>query len=408
MKVAHVVCAFPPFRGGMGNVAFEFARILSKIGHEVTVFTADNPSPVFFKKNKEQRVCDLDNEEIYNSGEAQIKEKFKIVRLKPLFRYGYAAFLPQLFWRLNNFDIIHLHYPFYGAAEIILLKKIFAGQKMKLIVHYHMDTIGAGLKGIIFKLHRLIIFPFLIKLADTVTCASLDYIKHSNSSFFYEKYNKKFRQTLFGVDLDFFKPDDFSDSKIAVNASPQGEKIILFVGGLDKAHYFKGLKNLLESVKKLENNSWKLLIVGEGDLRPYYEKLASELGVGNRMKFTGSASPGKLAEYYRGSYVLVLPSTDKSEAFGLVLLEAMASGTPVIASNLPGVRSVFKNGKEGLSIKPGDVNDLTSKLRAILKYEKMADEMGRAARELAEKKYSWDEVGERLNLIYYQVKYTPR
>lgn len=400
MKVAHVVCAFPPVRGGIGNVAFEFARILSKIGHEVTVFTVDNPSPVFFKKNKEQRVCDLNSEEIYNSGEAQIKEKFKIVRLKPLFRYGYAAFLPQLFWRLNNFDIIHLHYPFYGAAEIILLKKIFAGQKMKLIVHYHMDTIGAGLKGIIFKLHRLIIFPFLIKLADTVTCASLDYIKHSNSSFFYEKYNKKFRQTLFGVDLDFFKPLN--------NTKEKSKKNILFVGRLDKAHYFKGLKNLLEAVKKLENNSWKLLIVGDGDLRPYYEKLTQGLVIGNRVEFVGNASPEKLAEYYRRSYVLVLPSTDKSEAFGLVLLEAMASGTPVIASNLPGVRSVFKNGKEGLSIKPGDVNDLVSKLRAILKYEKMADEMGRAARDLAEKKYSWDEVGERLNLIYYQVKYTPR
>lgn len=407
MKIAHLVCAFPPLRGGMGNGAYQFAQILSKIGYQVTVFTPlYGYAGVFFKKRKSnddsasEGLCGVDNKTTTDFTRDLKDKRFNIVMLKPFLKYGHAAFLPQLFWRLRSFDIVHLHYPFYGAAEIVLLKKIFSGKKMKLIVHYHMDTVGDGLKGFIFKFHRLIVLPLLIRLADIITCASIDYIKHSNLSGYFEKYGGKFRQTLFGVDLNQFQPRE--------DIFKQKEKTILFVGGLDRAHYFKGLDNLLKAVSKLKINNWNLAIVGDGDLRPRYENLCRLLNIDKKVKFVGSVGPEKLVEYYNNCYVLVLPSVDKSEAFGLVLLEAMASGKPVIASNLPGVRSVFKNGVHGLTVKPGDVSDLVSKLKALLSYEKLAKDMGRAGRELVEKKYSWDKVGERLDLIYHYVKYTPK
>jgi glycosyltransferase involved in cell wall biosynthesis len=397
MKIAHIVCAFPPLRGGMGNSVYQFVQILSKIGHQATVFTpAYRHGGDFLNKGE----CFIEDETSKNAALDIQDKKFHIVRLKPFFRYGYAAFLPQLFWRLRSFDIIHLHYPFYGAAEIVLLKKIFLGKKMNLIVHYHMDTIGDGLKGFIFKFHRLFVLPLLIRLADIITCASIDYIKHSNLFGYFEKYGGKFRQTLFGVDLNQFQPRN--------NIFEHKEKTILFVGGLDRAHYFKGLDNLLKAVSKLKINNWNLVIVGDGDLRPRYENLCRLLNIAQKVKFAGSVSHEKLAEYYNNCYVLVLPSLDKSEAFGLVLLEAMASGKPVIASNLPGVRSVFKNGIHGLTVKPGDVSDLVSKLKALLSYEELAKDMGRAGRELAETRYGWDKVGERLDLIYHYVKYTPK
>lgn len=396
MKVAHVVCAFPPLSGGMGNSVYQFVQVLSKIGYQATVFTPTYKHAGDFLNEGE---CFIGDETRENAVPDIQDKKFRIVRLKPFFKRGYAAFLPQLFWRLNKFDIIHLHYPFYGAAEIVLLKKIFLGKKMNLIVHYHMDTVGDGLKGFIFKFHRLIVLPLLIRLADIITCASIDYIKHSNLSSYFEKYGGKFRQTLFGVDLERFQPRK--------NVFEQ-QKTILFVGGLDRAHYFKGLDVLLKAVSKLKINNWNLAIVGDGDLRPRYENLCRLLNIAQKVKFVGNIKNDKLAEYYNNCYVLVLPSQDRSEAFGLVLLEAMASGKPVIASNLPGVRSVFKNGVHGLTVKPGDVSDLVSKLKALLSYEKLAQDMGKAGRELAETRYGWDKVGERLDLIYHYVKYTPK
>ncbi len=407
MKIAHIVCALPPAKGGMGNGAYQFAKILSQIGYQVTVFTPAYGYAGFFLKKR--RLNDNSASEELRAADNKITtyltrdlkdERFNVVRIKPFLKYGYAAFLPQLLWRLRSFDIIHLHYPFYGAAEIVLLKKILSGKKMKLIVHYHMDTVGDGLRGFIFKFHRLFILPLLIRLANIITCASIDYIKHSNLSRYFEKYGGKFRQTLFGVDLNQFQPRE--------NIFERKEKTILFVGGLDRAHYFKGLDNLLKAVSKLNINSWNLVIVGDGDLRPRYENLCRFLNIDKKVKFAGRVDEEELAGYYNQCYVLVLPSTDKSEAFGMVLLEAMASGKPVIASNLPGVRSVFKNGIQGLTVKPGDVSDLVSKLKALLSYEKLAQDMGRAGRELAETRYGWDKVGERLDLIYHYVKYTPR
>jgi glycosyltransferase involved in cell wall biosynthesis len=105
--------------------------------------------------------------------------------------------------------------------------------------------------------------------------------------------------------------------------------------------------------------------------------------------------------------VVVLPSINQGEAFGLVLLEAMACSKPVIASNLPGVRSVFKNGNQGLLVKPGDVKDLVKKIKVILTDDQLAKRMGRAGRSLVINKYTWDKVGRRLDIIYHYVKYTP-
>ena len=98
MKIAHVICTFPPYKGGMGNVAYEQAKELANLGHEVTVFT---PS---YSKEKQD----------FN---------FNVVRLKSLIKFGNAAFLPQLIYRLRKFDVVQLHHPFFGATEIVWLAK---------------------------------------------------------------------------------------------------------------------------------------------------------------------------------------------------------------------------------------------------------------------------------------------
>jgi glycosyltransferase involved in cell wall biosynthesis len=120
----------------------------------------------------------------------------------------------------------------------------------------------------------------------------------------------------------------------------------------------------------------------------YYKRKSKDLGILEKTEFLNNVSDKELTKLYREADLFVLPSVTKGEAFGIVLLEAMASGVPVIASNLPGVRKVFKNKEEGLIIKPNSVNDLVSKINKILFNKKLKLEMAEKTRKLAEKKYS--------------------
>jgi len=409
MKIAQIVCTFPPYQGGMGNSVYNFARSLAALGHEVVVFTTAGG-----KKSKQQS----DDNNIFTPLEILPYQRqsgsltgftdqllnFKVVRLKPLFRYSNAAILPQLFWRLDKFDIVHLHYPFFGAMEIILLLKLFFKPKFKLVMHYHMDAAAAGFKGVIFKLSNALILPILLRQARIISCASLDYVKHSQVARYYSKHEKKFRQTLFGVDLEQFVifHDHVRDNKT--------DQTILFVGGLDKAHYFKGLENLLYAVKILKNKikePIKLVVIGEGELKEFYQILAAKLKIDKIIDWPEQIDISDLVKYYNYSDIFVLPSINQTEAFGLVLLEAMACAKPVIASNLPGVRSVFKNGAQGLLAKPGDIKDLAAKIKILLLDYSKAKQMGLAGRKLVEAKYTWEKVAKRLDLLYHYAKYTP-
>ena len=385
MKIAQIVCVWPPYRGGMGNSVCNIAEKLANLGHEVTVFTPD-----------------------YNyrgASELNLPEsKFTVHRLRPLLKYGNAAFVPQLFWKIKNFDIVHLHYPFYGALKPVLLRKFLWGRRMKLILHYHMDSRAKGLKGAIFILYRVLILPLLARAADIITCASLDYVKHSKLKNYYRWRPDKFRQISFGVNLEQFViyRDDLNKQR--------DYGVILFVGGLDRAHYFKGLDNLLQALSQLINqpelSQTVLNVVGSGELLDYYRNRARNLGLEQAVFFYDQVDNSKLVDFYNYCDCLVLPSINQSEAFGLVLLEAMACSKPVITSNLPGVRSVFKNGRQGLLVRPGDVNDLAEKLIMMLSNKTKARAMGQAGRALVESKYTWDKVAKRLDSIYYYVKYS--
>lgn len=378
MRIAHVICTFPPYRGGMGNSAYQLGASLAGRGYDVTVITPDYG--------------------IEAGGQASVKEKFKTLRLRPFFQYGNAAFIPRIFFALNNFEIIHLHYPFFGAACLVLLKKIIAGKKIKLVVQYHMDPLAAGFKGIVFKFSQLFILPLIIRYADAAVCSSFDYLENSDAAGLFKKYRQKFSVVPFGVDLKKFEKNNGTEKKDDLRSE---EKHILFVGGLDRAHYFKGLDILFQSLAKiLANNKYYLAVVGSGDLQEYYKELAEKLGISSAVKFFDKVEDGDLPVFYHQADVVVLPSINKGEAFGLVLLEAMASGKPVIASNIPGVRSVFHDGIEGLLVASGDIGDLAEKLKIILADNELAEKMGEAGKKLVKEKYTWEKAAESLEDIY--------
>lgn len=372
MKIAEVTSTFPPYKAGMSNVAYYNAWALTTLGHEVTVFTTR-----------------------YKRGSSVDAYPFRVERLSAWFKYGNAGILPQLFYKLSGFDIIHLHYPFFGGAEIIyFLDKL---RDLNLLVTYHMDVVGTGLASKFFKWHQEHVTPKILDRADKIIVTSYDYARNSNLKDRLEAEPEKFVEVPIGVNELLFKPR-YRDKDIISKYDLYDKQVVLFVGGLDKAHYFKGVNILIQAVKKLNaRDDFRVIIIGDGDLKQSYQSLVDSLGLGRKIIFAGFVPDDLLPKYYSIADMLVLPSTDKSEAFGIVSLEAMSSGVPVIASDLPGVRSVVDKKKTGLLVKPGDANNLADMIEYLLKNPRIAQEFGRAGREKILDKYTWNKITKNLD-----------
>ncbi|MCX6740470.1 MAG: glycosyltransferase [Candidatus Parcubacteria bacterium] len=385
MKIAQVVCRFKPYKGGISNVAYDYALGLSKLGHQVTVFT-----PLVDSKDNEVKFAE-----------------FEVRRLKPLFSFGNSGFLPQLFWELRDFDLVNLHYPFFGGAEVVWLLKKYLGKKLKLVINYQMDVVGSGWKKSIFSFHTKHFMPKIIASADKVIVSSFDYAKNSNIKELIIQRSDKFVEIPPSVNLNIFKPainDQILMKKFDIKAN---EKVLLFVGALDQAHYFKGIHFLIDSYKAIGLDNLKIIIVGEGDLKNEYQKHVLDLGLIDKILFAGFAHDRELVNFYNLADAIILPSIDKSEAFGIVLIEAMACAKPVLAANLPGVRSVFENRVSGFTFEVLDQHDLVIKVRKIFTDDALLSQFGQAAKERAEKMYSQDVLINKLNKVYEELVKVP-
>ena len=387
MKIAQVVSVFPPYRGGIGNSVCNLAKNLALQGEKVTVFTPDYGLPY--------EVLPCPSVAVSEGGakdgrSAEDGADFQIKRVKPLFKFGNAALLPQMMWRLRGFDAIHLHLPFLGATLPVLWFSIFH-PKTKLIVTYHMDLAGAGFKKFIFNLYKNTALPLILRRADKIIVSSYDYAENSGIKKFFAKHKNKFIEIPFGVDEHKFYPKQKNAVLAEKYFIDAGDKVILFVGGLDAAHYFKGLDVLMQAAKVVMDSgrdNIKLLIVGEGNLKADYQDRAERLHLRDKMIFAGNVSDADLPDYYNLADIFILPSVDKSEAFGIVLIEAAACGKAAIASNLSGVRTVVRDGETGLLSEPGSPAELAKKIGLLLSDDELRQKMGAAGRKMIEEKYS--------------------
>lgn len=376
MKVAHIVCTFPPYYGGMGNVAFEIASGLMRLGHEVMVYTPE-----------------------YGENESFEKEEM-VKRLKPRLYYGNAASMPQLKKELEDFDIVHLHYPFFGTANIVRKWKLRNLHK-KMVITYHMDTRAPSWKGLVFALYAKFWMPKVLGAADALIATSFDYIESSDARKIFQTQKKKWLEIPLGVDSDRFfprpKPEEFFRSLGLDSENPT----ILFVGGMDPAHYFKGVLILLQAMSLLVKKipEVQLLLVGDGELRENFENQAKGMGIWDSVRFVGRASDDELPLYYNMADIFVLPSIHQGEAFGMVLLEAMASGVPVIATDIAGVRSVALQGGMTVAAK-----DPVAVAESLLEYfslpEDEQENWKKKARKVVEEKFSWDMVLTQIERLY--------
>lgn len=176
----------------------------------------------------------------------------------------------------------------------------------------------------------------------------------------------------------------------------------MFVGALDQAHYYKGLEYLMKSFKNLvkDYHDLKLMIVGDGDLKDYYMKLSRIYKIEKSVIFVGKIVVfEELTKYYEASDIVVYPSKT-SESFGMVIIEAMAAEKPVIANNVPGVRSVIDNGVNGFLTEPKNVEEMNSRIKLLLDNKNLRIKMGHNGRKKVEKMYSWNKIVKKLDILY--------
>lgn len=377
MKIARVVCVYQPYKSGMTTTAYNLTLEEHKLGYEIVVFTPDYGLSAWEKTSQKN-----------------------VYWISPIFKYGNAAFVPQLFWLLRKFDYIFLQYPFFGGAEVIFLLKKFFNKKVKLILRYEMDVVGSGWLQKFFSFYARFFLPKIIASADKVLVSSFDYARNSAIKDYYQKFPNKFVETGLGVDVKRFQPRDKDNNLLkSLNISPD-DFVLLMVGGLDRAHYFKGVENMLRALAEKEllaiKEKLKLLIIGQdGDLKEYYQNLILKLNLTNQVKLLSSVSDQDLPLYYNLSDLFVFPSIDRSEAFGLVLLEAQASGVPCVVSDLPGVRRTIIPEKTGLLVSPNNVSDLAQKIKYLFQNPLKRKEFGVSGRQNVLSKYTWEIVAKK-------------
>ncbi len=411
MKIAHVTCVYPPYRGGIGTDAFHVARMQALLGHDVCVFTPNEfgencdlwasrcgarrcaKSTAYYAPRFQHHISSIFTKLPkvgLRENPVEIDALPRVEFLWPVFRYGNAALLIQLFWKLRRYDIVHLHYPFFGSAWIVwVLKKIFQ-RKFIFILRYHMDVVGTGVLKSFFSFHTRFLMPIIVSCADRVLVSTFDYAQHSNVAAFYARSPEKFFEVPFGVDAQVFVPIKKDVALLGHYGINDDAKVLLFVGGLDRAHYFKGLEYVLDALKQVDA---LLIIVGQGgDLEEYYRKKVFDLGLEKRVIFAGTVSEEELPKYYNLCDIFVLPSIDRSEAFGLVYLEAMACAKPVVGSDLPGVRRVIEHERNGLLVQPRDAAGLAVALNRLLNDPYLCVKYGAVGRKTVENRYDWEKI----------------
>lgn len=357
MRIALIVTLFPPkWLAGTEIASYNIAKFLAKNGHEVHVITSlDNPFP----KNEI-----LDNFYIH-------RITFKKIRL-----IGVILFWFQILLKIKkiNPDIVHIQ-----ALTIAL-----PGLVSKLFLRKPYVVWARGSDVYLPDKFTKLISRVVLKNASSIIALNEDMKRKINT--IYKRENIIVLPN--GIELEKFK--DICPQK-------QNDKTtIIFVGTLRPV---KGVEYLIKAMNIIHEKlpDTDLLIVGNGPDRDKLETLAQELNLQNRIFFVGNVSNEKIPEYMAKADLFVLPSL--SEGFPLVIAEAMASGLPIVTTNVGGLPDIVKNGENGFLVEPKNPEALADKIMLLLNNKNTCKKISNTNKIII-RDYSWSNITEKLERIY--------
>lgn len=351
MKILFVQNRFYPAIGGAERHTYLLSKYLAKKGHEVTVYTTTSLSkddvlsvalsPPFFVKPKIK--ANLPKEEFI--------ENFTVKRFDMSLRFWSFNWIPEMFKELktniHEFDIIHAHgyhitSSLAGCYYAKKCKKPFVLTAHDLIIPDDLPLDAKLLKRAYDKTFG----KFLLKNSTKLIALTEDHIQQ-----YTERGGEpgKIRIVPNAIELDKYKNKNSNQNTLDKYGIDKKDKVLLFVGRIDK---YKGVQDVIEAMPTVsaEYTDVKFIVVGRDyGYRAELEKLRAKLNLRDRVIFAGNVPEKELIELYRRADIFILPS--RMEGFGIVLLEAMASGTLCIAYSIPSVRKVIKNNENGVLVK---------------------------------------------------------
>lgn len=347
MRILHVYKAYYPVLGGIENHVKLLAEGQAAAGHDVTVL-ATAPG---LRTSTEVRA----GVRVIKAGRAVEVASTPLSPSLPLILYGQRP------------DITHLHFP-YPLGEIAQAPLL---GRRPTVLTYHSDVVR---QRRLLRLYQPLMMHVL-RHVDRILVSSPPYLA---SSPVLAKLRERCIVVPFGIQQDRFVDVPAQEVEQVKRACGPGP-LVLFVGVL---RYYKGITYLLEAMRRVQA---RLVIVGEGPEGAVLREQAEALGLGDKVLFAGRVKDEALPAYYRAADVFCLPASERSEAFGLVLLEALSSGLPIVSTELAtGTSYVNQHGESGLVVPPRDALALESALDRLIRDDGLRRSLANGARRRAE------------------------
>jgi glycosyltransferase involved in cell wall biosynthesis len=383
MRILQLTAFYLPSQGGIQYYVRNLCRELSRQGHALDIVTINTERTVQREEHPEGNVyrCALD----YSYHRGLISRE-----------------LIRTLFRRRDYDILHVHIPFPLGLEVAVLAGWRNG--IPVVVTHH----GSGKKS--DRLYTLIAsaYDMVYRHASLRGVARTIFLTESyrDEVVLPSSIRATTRIVRTGADIESFRPDIDGAAIRRQHGLSTDDTVGLWVGSLNEHNRYKGVNYLLDALGCDPAARMKLLVVGVGSLQQELIAQAARLGIGDRVRFTGPVENSALPGYYAASDFFVLPSIQGPENSPVVVFEAMASGKPVIATDIAGVREIVEERATGLLVPPRDVPALAAALGTLIVNSGLRGELGRKSREKAEH-HSWERCALQTAAIYHEAKGTP-
>ncbi|MGW5482763.1 glycosyltransferase family 4 protein [Streptomyces sp. NPDC004008] len=367
--VAVVAPYYPPKVGGVENYAAQIASAIARDPALRSVVITTNPA------NRRTGVTVADGVPVVRLGTwARLSNS----PLSPLWPFQLRVWLRRM-----QVDVINTHAPVPGLADLAVALR----GRRPTVVTYHS---GSMLKGEpaadrIIRCYERHVLPWVFARAQALIAVSPVSLaaRHPGAV-----------QITPGVDTDRFTPGPLPPSR--------RHRTVVYLGRMDRTSSWKGVDVLLDAAAKLPDDV-TVALVGSGDAVPDHRAHAERLGITDRVHTPGLLTGDDLVTALQQAAVVVLPSRSEAESFGMVLIEAMACGTPVVGSEVGGIPHVIDPGANGLLVPPGDPAALAEALQSVLGDGHLADHLGATGRHTAVERYAWPTLTDRYVRLFKEL-----
>lgn len=375
MKILMLTWEYPPrIVGGISRVVHDLSHKLVKAGNEVTVVTYKEGDSPAFENDKGVKVYRVENYMIHPNNFTDW-----IMQLN----FNLTSKASQIINDQGKFDCIHAH-DWLVAYSAKTLKDAF---QIPIVSTIHATEAGRN-SGIHDDVQRYINdTEWLLTYESTEVIVNSNYMKCELQRLFglpFEKINV----IPNGINLNNYNGID-RDYDFRRKYAMDNEKIILYIGRLV---YEKGVQNLIAAMPKIINgyNDTKLIIGGRGGMYDELREQARNLGIENKVYFTGYLSSKEVQKMYKCADIAVFPST--YEPFGIVALEAMLAGVPTVVSDIGGLNEIVDHGVNGMKSYAGNSNSIADSVLSLLYNHQLCDNITKNAKAKVKKEFNWNKI----------------